>query len=396
MRHGSLFSGIGGFDLASEWMGWENIFHCEINEFGRKVLKYYWPKAISYEDITKTDFSIHRGNIDIITGGFPCQPYSQAGQRKGKEDERHLWPAMLDAIKAIQPSWIVGENVSGLLNWNGGMVLNEIKTDLESAGFEVFPPCVLPACGKDAPHRRDRVWIIAHHRDRGVPKTLDSQKRGEQQGLLGKIGNTGQGIELSSQNNATSDTNSDGHELRGFGEDRQEEEESESKQDKRERVWSDDRGTCEQGTTPNTESNGDRGGLHGMERKDGSKWESKEHRENNLQSGDDGKERNATHTNYKGLEGSSIAFSNDAEGWKEQGGRIKQSSVNAWRTLPTKAWQDFPTQSPLCRGNDGISGELAGITFSKHRTESIKAYGNSIVPQVVYEIFKTIEHCNNL
>lgn len=83
MRHGSLFSGIGGFDLAAEWMGWENVFHCEWNPFGQRILKYYWPKTISYEDITKTDFTIHRGTIDILTGGFPCQPYSVAGKRKG-------------------------------------------------------------------------------------------------------------------------------------------------------------------------------------------------------------------------------------------------------------------------------------------------------------------------
>jgi DNA (cytosine-5)-methyltransferase 1 len=99
MTHGSLFSGIGGFDLAAEWMGWENIFHCEWNPFGQKVLKHYWPKSISYNDITQTDFSIHRGKIDILTGGFPCQPYSTAGKRLGKADERHLFPEMLRCIK---------------------------------------------------------------------------------------------------------------------------------------------------------------------------------------------------------------------------------------------------------------------------------------------------------
>jgi len=71
MNHGSLFSGIGGFDLAAQWMGWNNVFHCEWNEFGKKVLKHYWPNAISYDDITKTDFSIHRGSIDVLSGGFP-------------------------------------------------------------------------------------------------------------------------------------------------------------------------------------------------------------------------------------------------------------------------------------------------------------------------------------
>jgi DNA (cytosine-5)-methyltransferase 1 len=161
MKHGSLFSGIGGFDLASEWMGWENVFHCEWNDFGKKVLKYYWPKAISYDDITKTDFTIHRGSIDILTGGFPCQPYSTAGKRLGKEDERHLWPEMLRAIREIQPRWIVGENVLGLVNWNGGLVFEEVQADLENEGYEV-QPFILPAVSVNAPHRRDRVWFVAY------------------------------------------------------------------------------------------------------------------------------------------------------------------------------------------------------------------------------------------
>jgi len=122
MRHGSLFSGIGGFDLAAEWMGWDNIFHCEWMPFPRQVLHYHFPKSLSYEDITKTDFTIHQGSIDILTGGFPCQPYSSAGKRLEKDDERHLWPHMLRAIQEIEPSYVVGENVRGLTNWNGGVV----------------------------------------------------------------------------------------------------------------------------------------------------------------------------------------------------------------------------------------------------------------------------------
>jgi len=119
MTHGSLFSGIGGFDLAADWMGWDNIFHCEWNPFGQKVLKHHFPNSISYNDITKTDFSIHAGQIDILTGGFPCQPYSSAGKRLGKADERHLFPEMLRAIKEIKPRYIVGENVRGLVSWGG-------------------------------------------------------------------------------------------------------------------------------------------------------------------------------------------------------------------------------------------------------------------------------------
>ena len=161
LKHASLFSGIGGFDLAAEWMGWENVFHCEWNPFGQKILKHYWPKSISYADITKTDFTSHRGNIDVLTGGFPCQPYSTAGRRKGKEDDRHLWPEMLRAISEIQPTYVVGENVLGLVNWNGGLVFHEVQADLEAKGYEVFP-FILPACAVGAQHRRDRVWFVAY------------------------------------------------------------------------------------------------------------------------------------------------------------------------------------------------------------------------------------------
>ncbi len=167
MRHGSLFSGIGGFDLAAEWMGWDNVFHCEINEFCQKILKYYWPNAKSYTNIKTTDFTIWRGKVDVISGGFPCQPFSIAGRRKGKADDRHLWPEMLRAITEIKPSWVVGENVPGILNWEHGMVFKEIKTDLENEGYNVLPPLILPACGKNAPHRRYRLWIIANANDNG-------------------------------------------------------------------------------------------------------------------------------------------------------------------------------------------------------------------------------------
>lgn len=147
-------------------MGWENVFHCEWNEFGQRVLKYYWPNAISYNDITKTDFTIHRGSIDILTGGFPCQPYSSAGKRKGKADDRHLWPEMLRAIQEIQPVFVVGENVSGLINWDGGLVFHEVQTDLENEGYEVLP-VILPAAGVDAPHKRDRVWFVSYSKSLG-------------------------------------------------------------------------------------------------------------------------------------------------------------------------------------------------------------------------------------
>ena len=127
MTHASLFSGIGGFDLAAEWIGWDNIFHCEWNPFGQRVLAHHFPNSKSYNDITKTDFSIHAGQIDVLTGGFPCQPYSSAGKRLGKADERHLFPEMLRAINEVKPTWVVGENVLGIVNWGGGWYSTRCK-----------------------------------------------------------------------------------------------------------------------------------------------------------------------------------------------------------------------------------------------------------------------------
>lgn len=162
MRHGSLFSGVGGFDLAAEWMGWENVFHCEKNDFCNQVLNYYWPNAKTYTDITTTDFTIWDGLVDVLTGGFPCQPFSVAGSRKGKSDVNYLWPQMLRAIREIRPGWIVGENVPGIVNWSKGLVFYELQTQMEAEGFEVFPPINLPACGVGAPHRRERIWFVAY------------------------------------------------------------------------------------------------------------------------------------------------------------------------------------------------------------------------------------------
>ena len=160
MNHAPLFTGFNGFGFAANQLGWNQPFHCEIDSFCQKIIKYYWPKSISYEDITKTDFTIWRGKIDILTGGFPCQPYSNAGKRLGKDDDRHLWPEMLRAIREIAPEYVVAENVLGIISWNGGLVFNEVQADLENEGYEV-QPCVLPACAVNAPHRRDRVWFVA-------------------------------------------------------------------------------------------------------------------------------------------------------------------------------------------------------------------------------------------
>ena len=201
MTHASLFSGIGGAELAATWMGWDNLFHCEIQEFPRKILEYWYPKSISYEDITKTDFKKWRDRVDVLTGGFPCQPFSIAGKRAGADDNRYLWPEMLRAIREIQPAWVVGENVAGIISMvqpgeeikvgrtdnlfeqnyiyreEQEYTLSVICQNLECAGYDV-QPFVIPACAVGAPHRRDRVWIVANANCHGGQKNTKWNKKG--------------------------------------------------------------------------------------------------------------------------------------------------------------------------------------------------------------------------
>jgi len=159
MKCGHLFNGIDGFALAAAWMNWENIFHCEIDPFCNRVMKHHFPNSYQHEDIRTTDFSIWRGRIDLLTGGDPCQASSYAGKRKGKEDERYLWPEMFRAIKEIQPRWVLNENVPGSIS-NG--ILDQKIDDLESIGYSWWPPFIIPASATGALHRRDRIWLVAH------------------------------------------------------------------------------------------------------------------------------------------------------------------------------------------------------------------------------------------
>jgi len=292
MKHGSFFNGVGGFQLAAEWIGWENVMSCEINKLLNQVTKYYWPECKQHEDIRDTDFTIYRNKIDIITGGFPCQPYSLAGKRKGKEDDRHLWPEMLRGIREIQPAYVVGENVFGLINWSGGLVFDEVQADLEAQGYEVFP-FVLPACAIGAPHRRDRIWFVAH-----------------------AIGRTARPSGTSGRTDDTITTDTEGSSIEGQLQQRQ--------------------------------RKGELGGCNSEV---------------------------PTNSNGIGLRGESNGFG---------------KSRFLGETNTPNDWQNFPTQSPICGGDDGLPSQLDGITFSKWRQESIKAYGNAIVPQVALEIFKAI------
>ena len=152
-----LFSGIGGFSLGLEAAGMETVAFCEKDSFCRKVLQQHWPDVPVYEDVRALDGRAYRGSVDVVCGGFPCQPFSVAGLKQGKADDRHLWPEMLRIISECRPRWVIGENVSGFIN----MALDDVSSDLENEGYEVRT-FVLPACSVDARHRRDRVWVVGH------------------------------------------------------------------------------------------------------------------------------------------------------------------------------------------------------------------------------------------
>ena len=366
MKHISLFSGIGGFDLAAEWAGWTNLASCEINPFGRKALEYYWPNAYHHDDIkTLTGSTIEyeaqkrygpdwRADGVILSGGFPCQPYSLAGKRLGKEDERHLWPEMLRVIREIQPDWIVGENVFGLVNWSDGLVFDEVQTDLEAQGYEV-QAFVLPACAADAPHRRDRVWIVAHTNNlRGC-----EQEKSDKQQRRAKIRTAGEVFGY--EKRFTTNTNRDG----------------------------------QQRSNGKNEVNASEGGQYAQrDTINGAGYGDATYAANVGQ-----KQPRNTREWRSGLEDSysdEKRFSTYANGIRQPGEKHgRQESGFSCENSEGIDWHNFPTKSPVCSRNDGIPAGLDGITFPKWRNESIKAAGNAIVPQIAYRIFDTINSLIN-
>lgn len=343
--HASLFSGIGGAELAASWIGWTNVFHCEIQEFQRKVLEYWFPNSISYEDITKTDFKEWRGQIDVLTGGFPCQPFSVAGKRKGAEDNRYLWGEMLRAIRQIQPTWFVGENVNGILSMvqpskeiemgradnlfdenfiyrkEQKFTIEVICEDLERAGYSV-QPFVIPACAVGAPHRRDRVWIVAHHTDTGV----EGLQQGGQDGIYHFVSSTN---------------------AQCFGGDKV-----------------DNKIQCDQPNGKRTYSNG----VH----------------------------KNSSDSHRQRCTRRSVQTA--CERKEAQGARRDVLSFAERPGSEQRSFRKFPTQSPICNRNDGLPFRVADLTisFAKWRSKSIEALGNAWVPQVAYEIFKAIDNYDKM
>jgi len=400
MKHASLFSGIGGFDLAAEWMGWENIFHCEWNEFGQKILNHYWPNAESFNDITKTDFRKYANKIDILTGGFPCQGFSVAGLRKGTEDHRFLWPEMRRAYQESKPTWVVCENVTGLLTMEderevskdvffkvensqvvrlqevdlynaiytrqAKMLIESICQDFEKDGYEV-QPFTIPAASIEAPHKRDRVWLVAYSNSstkrpsgesrktkRNGGKNNDEQKSGRQ--------STEQYIGSSDVQRITSNPNNKECNWRGCSGEQQGQE--------GQKVQRSITRLCEKRTITNTPFR---------------RWDDFSNKTSSGQKNT--RSFRICNCKYDASNANSIGLRGKTNRTRKTRQPNKKSEENDW--------ENFPTQSPICSGNDGLSSRLDGITFPKWRIESIKGYGNAVVPQVVYEIFKVIDTLEN-
>ena len=330
--HASLFSGFGAADLAATWMGWDNAFWCEIEDFPRTVLSYWFPKSKGYGNIKETDFTPWRGKIDILTGGFPCQPFSVSGQRKGADDDRYLWPEMLRAIREIRPTWVVSENVAGILSMvqPGKEVTVESQTSLfeetdketlleqehvvetvcrslEQEGYKV-QPIVIPACSVEAPHLRYRVFFFAHCSDTRV----EGMQREWENGIYG--------FESSS----------------------------------------------------NAKFPGSRQILQKVqsEKPDGNSFNGISY------------ERNFAYAKDKRFQECYISSIRKEQGFN-----------NRLYYEKRRDWRNFPTQSPVCRGNDGLPFDVECLTVSLTSwcNGTIKGYGNAIVPQVMYEIFKALE-----
>lgn len=414
--HGSLFSGFDAPSVAASWMGWKNAFHCEINPFCNDILKYWFPNSEHYEDITKTDFSQWRGRIDILTGGFPCQPFSLAGQRKGADDNRYLWPHMLRAIREIRPAWVIGENVAGILTMvqpgketevgsqtslfgednrkrillRQEYVVETICKDLERERHSV-QPLLIPACAVGAPHRRDRVWFVARlitdtacRGSGGTPHESCCENE-RQNGYKTQQPFVRGCVRASSHSDGERCNNrSDNWKERPICYDQKRySEENQSERTERKRR------TCENGSVASDSQCSGSGQIQ-------QKIQSKQSDGNSFDR--NGSEWDVTYSDTPRLSALRLPSNTETEGWKDENGQPLQSSSNARGTLLTDWWQNFPTQSPVCRGNDGVPFNVDNLTipFTKWRQESIKGYGNAIVPQVILEIFKAIEEVEQL
>lgn len=448
ITHAGFFEGMGGFSYAGELKGWKTKIWCECNPFCQTILRHYFPEAQEYDFIQKHNYEKHANTIDVFTAGFPCQPYSLAGNRAGEDDDRFLWPETIRAVKEIKPRIAIFENVAGLLSilepaslstvenkalhlFGEGntdyevirsiesierRIIGRIIEDIEAAGYSLpklsdGTPIVLciPAAGVNAPHRRDRIWLVAYRKGYGsnctTPtgngQTEATQREQLQQHIVqpggkqstantnGERSKTGKrcqqptdhkknsagphnSTERLSSDEIIADTNSDGYQQRRPGENRSAAGESKGEGLQWERIWGHIERISKQGPVANTTGSGglqiDRAGKSGQP-----------------------DEINTGITSWQNDTDTSSAKSKGRTDKAKSNGQQSAGGTEPSRLYISTDWTDFPTQSPICFGNDGLPSGLDGITVSKWRNESIKAAGNAIVPRVALAIYDAVE-----
>ena len=385
MRLLDLFSGIGGFSYAAEKLvgGYETVAFCEQDEFCQQVLRKHWKDVPIYDDVRTID-ATRLGTIDIVAGGFPCQAVSQAGLQKATEDDRWLWDEMLRIIQDCKPRWVIGENVVGLININQGILFEQVQTDLEKEGYSV-QSVVIPAASKNAPHGRDRVWIIGqltsntnNTRNRTSKTYIDKKQQTIEQGWKEQSF-----FEPSRHNEVMADTESSksweqtewqrGESFRGRSRNI-----SRSKTEREEVIATD---------VPNTKRMGwtERAKIREASQRKG--WADKSSNSSSTVT----ETEDATNSNDKRLQG----FRQHKQLEREQ--REDEFAKSSTPTTKHRA-----TQCRMGYLANGISEAVSGhfseepkdiprvTTNQKDRTKKLKALGNSIVPQVVAELFYAI------
>jgi DNA (cytosine-5)-methyltransferase 1 len=359
MLHIDLFSGIGGFAYAIDQVyGKTKHIFVENDPFCTAVLKKHWPEAEYYGDIRAFTYAEDKGlegsgeikngehdrrsdRVDFLTGGFPCQPFSQAGVRKGTSDDRYLWPEMLRVIREAKPRWVIAENVRGILTIQNGLVFEQVCLDLEGAGYEVRA-FIIPAVAVGAPHRRDRVWFIANNKGGNVQGEYKQPQR-EREFRRQACGNTYNPI---------------------------------SERLEREKHEKSATATEPDRNTPNTEG--------------GRPWEQTEQ-----ERGQDisGRNSNASNTRQQyGEQGNSQELAtNKTQRATRPTDNERQSEVD-W----SRNWKEVALATCYDRVDDGLPRRMDGTTISgaRHRKERLKACGNAIVPQVAMKILKAIKDAN--
>lgn len=379
LTHLSLFSGIGGLDLAAGWAGIQTVAQCEWAEYPTKVLEKRWPDVPRWKNIrTLTGESFYertgRRTVDIISGGFPCQPFSTAGKQRGKEDDRYLWPEMVRVIKELRPTWIVGENVAGIVR----MALPDILSELEACGYRTRT-FLVPACAVGARHRRYRVAIVGYSEHNGLSSAeIDggTQKtvRGKQEGKKKAGEFAGTGEPRNSQDvGRTEDVENSG--CCGFGK---------------------QRNVCEQPGRTESERTGETLANTAGERLEGTtgtKLQGKRH-------GFTASDKDVSDTGNRSRDVRRLSAIEEAERTGcDIGGRAQEHE-------PRERWTAESVLGGVADGiSSGVDGNLDFIinhfwdeepdipriaTGIDHRCDRLKCLGNAVVPQQFYPVFRAI------